>query len=273
MKLALAQLEPRSRNLDFNVATVCETLRSQTQSDLILFPEFFLGGYQLTDVDELAIDPEGPELNAIREAAAEASCAAVIGAALRRPSGVADSAVCVDEAGEIASIYDKTHLFGEEADSFIAGRSLQPATLGDRRIGLMICFDVEFPEVPRTLARRGADVLVTISANMTPFELDHDVFVPARAIENGLPHLYVNRTGEESGISFVGGSRAVDQEGNTVAILGRDPGILDVEMDLTPGRRDPRTRYAQYLRAELYSEDADSRSNETEPTQTTGSAR
>ena len=58
-------------------------------------------------------------------------------------------------------------------------------------MGPMICFDVEFPEVARTLARRGADVLVTISANMEPLGPDHDTAASARALENGLPHLYV----------------------------------------------------------------------------------
>ena len=63
----------------------------------------------------------------------------------------------------------------------------------------MICFDVEFPEVARSLAKAGANLLVTVSANMDPFGRDHDVFATARALENGVPHLYVNQVGRGRG--------------------------------------------------------------------------
>ncbi len=90
----------------------------------------------------------------------------------------------------------------------------------------MICFDVEFPEVARSLALAGADLLVTISANMDPFGRDHDVFVTARALENGLPHLYVNQVGRGEAFTFAGGTMAVSADGDRLAEAGGcDPGI------------------------------------------------
>jgi predicted amidohydrolase len=124
--------------------------------------------------------------------------------------------------------------------------------LAGRTVGPMICFDMEFPEVARTLARRGADLLVTISANSPPFELDHDVFARARALESGLPHVYVNRGGEEDGLDFCGGSLALDPEGRALAQAGDDgERVVIVEVG-PPRRRDPRTRYLEQVRPPLY---------------------
>ncbi len=119
-------------------------------------------------------------------------------------------------------------------------------------MGVMICFDLEFPEVARTLAAGGADMLVTVSANSPPFELDHDLFARTRALENGLPHVYVNRVGEEDGLGFCGGSLALDPDASVLAEAGPDAErVLHADVG-PPLRRDPRTRYRERLRAELY---------------------
>ena len=130
-------------------------------------------------------------------------------------------------------VYRKTHLFGAEREAYLAGDSLAPIVLGGRTLGVMVCFDMEFPEVARTLAVQGADLLVTISANPSPFELDHDLFARARALENGLPHVYVNRVGEESGFRFAGRSLALDPDAAPLAEAGPD-GRAGVER--RPGR-------------------------------------
>jgi len=124
--------------------------------------------------------------------------------------------------------------------------------LEGRTLGLMICFDIEFPEVARALALRGADVLVSISANPEAFRRDHEVFVPARALENGVPHLYVNRVGRQSDISFGGTSMAVDPEGTVLIEAGpKDEALLHAEIG-DAGRRDARTRYLELLRPSVY---------------------
>ena len=120
------------------------------------------------------------------------------------------------------------------------------------QIGAMVCFDVEFPEAARTLARRGAELLLTISANMAPFKLDHEVFVAARALESGLAHAYVNRTGEESGHRFVGGSTVVDADGRVLARAGAGPALLEAELVVAGSRGDARSDTVAQLRPELY---------------------
>jgi predicted amidohydrolase len=252
MKVTLAQLAPRPRDLRANLDRACELIASGAPSDLLVLPELFLSGYELGEVEPLALELEGPELADLREAAGRTGTAVVVGAAERAAGGIANSALCIDATGGLAGVYRKTHPFGSERDVYRAGDELVTVELGGRLLGLMICFDMEFPEVARTLARRGADLLVTISANSPPFELDHSVFARARALENGLPHVYVNRVGEQDGLSFNGGSLALDPDARVLADAGSwAQRIMTVEIG-APGRRDPRTHYLELLRDELY---------------------
>jgi predicted amidohydrolase len=251
MHVTLAQLAPRSRDVRANLTRACELIAARAPTDLLVLPELFLSGYQLSDVEPLAVELDGPEVHELREAARNAGVAVVVGAAERSGGAVANSALCIDAAGELAGVYRKTHLFGAERDAYVAGDELVPVRLGERVLGVMICFDMEFPEVARTLARRGADLLVTISANSPPFELDHDVFARARALENGLPHVYVNRVGEEDGLPFSGGSMALDPDARVLVEAGGEGEAVVVAEVGEPGRRDPRTRYLELVRDEL----------------------
>jgi predicted amidohydrolase len=231
---------------------VKEVLAAHSASELVVFPELFLSGYQLADVEPLAIDLDGPEVGELRAAARAASTAVLVGFAERIAAGVANSALCIDSTGEPAGVYRKTHLFGDEHGAYVPGDSLTPIRLGAHTLGVMICFDMEFPEVARTFAAQDADLLVTISANSPPFELDHDLFARTRALENGLPHVYVNRVGEEDGLGFCGGSLALDPDGGVLAEAGREDEDELVAQLGEAGRRDPRTRYRDLLRDDLY---------------------
>jgi predicted amidohydrolase len=251
--VTLAQLMPRPRDVPANLARVGDLLADAPLSDLIVLPELFLCGYELSDVRRVAIELDSPVVAELSQLARSSETAIVVGAAERLPGGVANSALCLDGSGRLAAVYRKTHLFGAEQDAYIEGDELVLAEAAGRVLGLMICFDMEFPEVARTLGQGGADLLVTISANCPPFELDHDVYARARALENGLPHVYVNRVGEQDGVPFTGGSLALDPEGHVLAEAGRDgEQVLTVEIGAA-GRRDPRVRYPGMLRPSIYS--------------------
>ena len=252
MRATLAQLAPQARDVPANLSRVQTVLASSEGTDLVMFPELFLSGYELGDAEAVCIDMDGPEVGVLREAARDNDTAIVVGAAERVADGVANSALCISRRGELAGVYRKTHLFGAEAGSYAPGDELVTVELDGRTVGLMICFDVEFPEVARTLALRGADLLVTISANPEVFRRDHEVFVPARALENGVPHLYVNRVGRQEEISFGGTSMAIDPEGTVLSEAGpEDEELLYAEIG-DAGRRDARTRYLELRRPSVY---------------------
>jgi predicted amidohydrolase len=235
LTVVLAQLNPRLRQTKVNIETMRRIVAEHPEANLVVFPELFLSGYTLTDIDELAVQMDGPELKRVTDMARESSTALIFGAPERVSDGIANSAFCVDEQGTIAAVYRKVQLYGgEESDAFVAGDELLIVELCGLKMGLMICFDVEFPEVARSLAQAGAEMLVTISANMAPFGNDHAVFVSARALENGLPHVYVNQVGPVENLTFVGGSVVVSPDGEIDAQAGSaEEAILSVRLLLS----------------------------------------
>jgi predicted amidohydrolase len=252
MRVTLAQVSPVPRQVETNVDRLVGLIATHRTSELLVAPELFLSGYQLSDVQPLGIALDGPEVKRVQRAAGEAELAVIVGFAEKIGGGTANSAVSIDHFGQLAGVYRKTHLFGAEHDVYTAGDRLSVVRLGGRMVGVMICFDLEFPEVARSLAARGADMLVTISANSPPFEVDHDLFARTRALENGLPHVYVNRVGVEDGLSFCGGSLAVDPDAGVLAEAGPEAELL-CTADVGPSqRRDARTRYLEQLRSDLY---------------------
>lgn len=222
MRALLAQLAPAPRDVDANAERVVRTLREQPDADIAVFPELFLGGYTLGRLDELAVAPDAAPLQAIAEAAAATATAVVVGFAERQAGGVANAAACFGADGALEGVYRKTHLFGAEARAFMAGGEQLVVPLAGALAAPLICFDIEFPEPARAVARAGAELLVTPSANMEPYWADHELASRARALDNRLPHVYVNRVGSESGHGFVGGSRAVGPDGTVLAELSRD---------------------------------------------------
>jgi predicted amidohydrolase len=107
---------------------------------------------------------------------------------------------------------------------------------------------MEFPEHARALALAGADLLLTVAANMEPFLGDHRLASRARALDNRLPHLYCNRCGEEAGVRFVGGSRAIGADGAIHAEAGGAAEELLAVASLPRGLSDQRVDYLAHLR-------------------------
>jgi predicted amidohydrolase len=252
LTVVLAQLNPRLRQTKVNIETMGRIVAEHPEADLVVFPELFLSGYTLSKMDELAVQIDGPELKRITDMAQESSTALIFGAPERVSGGIANSAFCMDEQGTIAAVYRKVQLYGgEESEAFVAGDELIVVELCGLKMGLMICFDIEFPEVARALARAGAEMLVTISANMEPFGSDHTVFLSARALENGLPHAYVNQVGPgEKNLTFVGGSGTVSPDGEIYAqASSSDEEILSVK--LLPANSNLREDYLSQLRSPM----------------------
>lgn len=251
LNIALAQLSPRLRQTDANIEVMNRTISEHAKADLVVFPELFLSGYTTVEVGKLAVDPEGPEVGRVAEIAKDNSTAVIFGAPERLGGGYANSAIYIDRNGSLTGVYRKTHLFGSEREAYLPGDDLLVVDLDGFKAGLMICFDVEFPEVARALARAGADLFVTISANMEPFGPDHRVFSTARALENGVPHAYVNQIGPGEEFTFVGGTMAVSADGDSLADAGSAlERVIAFELEL-PARSSVRPDYLGQLRPPL----------------------
>jgi predicted amidohydrolase len=251
MRALLAQLEP-SGTPEVNAGRAAEIIRQRgSEMDFVALPELYITGYDLRRTDDVAIGLDAPPVAALSEAAAETGTAVAVGLAERRGPAVANTVALIDERGTLTAAYRKTHLFGDESTVFEAGDELIVAELAGSRVGPLICFDMEFCEPARELARAGAQLLVTVSANMEPFYRDHLIASQARALDNRLPHLYVNQCGAQAGLRFVGGSRVVRPDGTISAeVEGDGESLLEADIE-GDGVDDDRVDYLAQLRDDL----------------------
>jgi (R)-amidase len=221
VRALLAQLASVPGETEANAERAVETLGAHPEVEIAVFPELYLGGYDLSLVPQSARAPDSPELQAIPAAAVAASTAVVVGFAERADDGTLfNSVACIDRDGSLAGVYRKTRLFGAEPEVFEPGDTLDVVRLAGLDVGPLICFDIEFAEPARALAAAGAELLVTASANMAPFGPDHERATRERALENHVPHLYANGVGAIGGFQLVGGSRSVDPSGTVLADAG-----------------------------------------------------
>jgi len=247
----LAQLESALRNPHANAERAAEALAAHPEADVAVFPELFLSAYDLRSLDETARAVDCDELAAVAEAAARTATAVVIGFAERGSRGsLFNSVACFDRDGTPAGVYRKAQLFAGERKVFRAGRELRIVRLAGLATAPLICFDVEFPELPRSLALAGAELLVTASANMEPYAADHEVATRARALENHLPHLYANAAGTIGRLTFVGRSRSVSPSGEVLAEAGAGEALLVAPVE-TAGAVDESIDYLRQLPGRL----------------------
>lgn len=205
-------------------------------AQLLVLPELFLTGYNIGG-DALRAQAETVDGPAAAQAAAiarESGLALLYGYPERGADGrLYNSALLLGPAGDTRANYRKTHLFGDmERDVFSAGQ--EPFVLAEvagLRIGLLICYDVEFPELVRGLAVRGAGLVAVPTALMRPYHFVPRMMLPVRAFENQVFLIYANRCGEESGMAYVGESCIVAPDGSVLARAGADETLLTATLD------------------------------------------
>ena len=151
-------------------------------------------------------------------------------------------------------VYDKQHLWALERFYFRGGNGTPVFQTDFGTIGIMICYDMGYPEVARMLALQGAQIVLCPSAWCEP---DHDVWdinVPARALENTVFLCAVNRYGREQDLYMGGHSKVCDPRGRVVAELPDEgEGVLNVEIDLADVVSNRQTSpYLRDRRPELY---------------------
>ncbi|MEV4193598.1 carbon-nitrogen hydrolase family protein [Streptomyces toxytricini] len=227
---------------------------AETGAGLLVTSEMFLTGYALPveEIAALAETADGPSATAIGEIARRHGVAVLYGYPERGDGdAVHNSAQLVGPDGARLANYRKTHLFGcFEQDAFTPGDTpVVQADLGGLRVGIMICYDVEFPENVRSHALAGTDLLLVPTAQMHPFQFVAEQLVPVRAFENQMYIAYVNRTGPEGEFEFVGLSCLANPDGVTRTRAGRgeemvvgdvDPELLQASRENNPYLRDRR---------------------------------
>jgi 5-aminopentanamidase len=197
-------------------------------SDVLVLPELFLTGYNIgRPAHDLAETLDGPSLVEIGKIAGQTQCALVMGFPERSGASTFNSAVIFDARGNLVSFYRKIHLFGpEERSLFPSGNELEIVELAGCRVGLAICYDIEFPEMVRELKRLGAEIILTPTAIMAPYWEVPTTFVRARALENAVTVAYANHCVREDNLQFTGLSGITGPDGVDLARAGPDAAAL-----------------------------------------------
>jgi predicted amidohydrolase len=226
IKIALAQITCKRGDKKGNIRKIEDkvvTARNQG-AELVIFPELSVTGYVLRDqIYEMAETIPGRSTNILGKLAGKTGTHIVFG--LPELSGktqatIYNAAVLVGPQGFIGKyrkMYLPTHSVFEEKRYFRPGYQTAVFETELGKIGLLICYDIFFPEVSRLARLEGAQLIVCISASPATRRAFFETLTTARAIENTAFLAYVNLVGIEDGLQFWGGSRLIGPNGTILA--------------------------------------------------------
>ncbi|MCB2185025.1 MAG: carbon-nitrogen hydrolase family protein [Deltaproteobacteria bacterium] len=219
VKAAVVQMDVALGRPEQNQARIL-SLAMETAADLVVFPECANSGYVFGSAAEALpfADPiPGPFVEELVAVARERGRCLAVGLLENHGGRLCNSAVLITGQGEV-HLYRKTHLPFIGLDRFVEpGDSLEPFDTPLGRVGLAICYEWRFPEVARSLALRGADIVVGLSNWPTGALVIPTVLLPARAVENRVWIVSANRVGLERGTTFIGRSSIISPSGETLA--------------------------------------------------------
>jgi 5-aminopentanamidase len=194
---------------------------------LVVFPECALTGYGFESRDQVRAAAEplpGPAVDVLARECARRGVWAVFGLLEAAPDGkLFNACALVGPAGFVAG-YRKVHLPCLGADRFTdpGDRPFAVHDLGGLKLGMNICFDGSFPESARILTLLGADLVVLPTNWASGARKMAELVSAARAWENHIYYLAVNRVGEEAGFRYIGLSSAADYLGNVLHFAQED---------------------------------------------------
>jgi predicted amidohydrolase len=229
-RIACIQMDCQLANPEANRSRIVEHIHAAARSsvELAIFPECAVTGYcfeSLEEAAEFAEQLNGPSLDAVARACRETGISAVVGFIEKDSGAYYNAAMAVGPGGPIGS-YRKVHLPFLGVDRFLTpgNRRFEVLQFPFGRVGMNICYDASFPEAARALKLLGAELIV-LPTNWPP---------GARKTAEYLVNVAAaNRVGVERGWRFIGRSKVVDFNGDTVAEAGgENEEMLIAEVDL-----------------------------------------
>jgi predicted amidohydrolase len=258
-KVALAQTHPVLFDKGANLQKAEQFIRQAAleKSDIAVFPELHLTGYSLAEhAVEIAEPLDGPSIKLVADMARANRVSVIMGFAEQNGHNGKpfETEVFINREGVILGAYRKMHLWGGESNWFSPGSEPCAIQSDIGLMGMLICYDIEFPETPRILAIRGAQWFAVMTAIMKPYQNLYDTYLKARALENRAWVIEVNRVGKENEIEFFGRSGVCDPFGNIVVQANEEECLIfaEVDLDLNEAAKKADTDYLSDRRPELY---------------------
>lgn len=209
------------------------TVVAATHADLVLCPELFVSGYAVGDaLRDHAEAADGPSAARIAGIARAHRKAIVYGFPERKDNTIFNAALAFGPDGTRLAHHRKLAIPpGFERDYFAAGSGLTLFAFGGLRLGLLICYDSEFPEAVRATAEAGAQAILVPTALGAQWDVVAEKVIPARAFENGVYMLYANHAGMEGALTFLGSSCIVGPDGRDCARAREGTAVIAADLD------------------------------------------
>jgi len=212
-----------------------QAVNTAEKPDVVVFPEMWNTGYALDRIHELA-DVQGERTREYLSLFSRKHQVNIIGGSIaeKKEDAILNTIYAFDRTGNVAADYSKIHLFRlmDEEKYLTAGERLGRFELDGIQSGMMICYDIRFPELSRKLALDGAKLLF-VPAEWPHPRLHHwRTLLMARAIENQMYVVSCNRVGTSGTTSFFGHSMVIDPWGEAIAEGGEEETILTATVDL-----------------------------------------
>jgi predicted amidohydrolase len=223
LRIAVLQHTPIPRNIKRTIQQLSERASEAADkgAQLLIVPEASMTGYNisLADMKTVAQTEDGELSDRVAEICGKFNIAIAYAFAEQYGSAYFNCVQVMDAAGHLCGKYRKTHLWGDlDRTLFSAGTDLTPTfTLDGWRLGLLICYDIEFPECARRLTLEGAELLVVPTGLMKPWREVAEMVVPVRAYENQIYVAYTNYCGNEGDLTYEGRSCIVGPDGKDIA--------------------------------------------------------
>ena len=239
MKISCIQMDMRLSEADYNFAHAEELIRAAAAAehpDVVVLPETWNTGFFPKDLAPCA-DRDGARTKRVFSALArELNVNIVCGSvANRKADGFYNTAYVFDRSGKTVAGYDKTHLFtpSGEHQYFRAGAHACRFTLEGRRCGLIICYDIRFPELTRTMTLEGVDLLFVVAQWPEKRTMHLETLARARAIENQMFLALCNSVGTAGETRCGGRSAVIDPWGEYLARAGSAEEVITGEADFS----------------------------------------
>lgn len=251
-KVAVVQMDCKLGNVEHNLATI-ETLANRAnreEPDIVSFPELATTGYSLNRRwRDYAEAIPGPTSDRLAWFANEFGFYLICGMVERDPKSkrIFDSALLVNPSGNIVGVYRKIHLWEKERKFFTPGRGYPVFGTKFGKIGIGVCYDLEFPEPARALALQGAEMIFFSSAQPSPMGNQVDTYIRSRAGENCLFVAHSNRIGREGKTVFFGESQIVSPLCRSLTRKDKGQGFAIARVDFRISHR-LRKRKLPYLK-------------------------
>ena len=210
------------------------------KADVVCFPEFFTTGYNLSligdDFYKLAETIPGPTTEMMGQQASKyniASVGTIVEKDIEKKGVLYDTTFFLNADGHLAGKYRKSHLYPAEHRYFRSGNCLPVFDLGGFKAGAAICYDHAFPQIFTILALQGAEIVFIPSVVPVGYEYLLDLRTRARAQDNQIFTVAVNRVGREGEFTYCGQSQVVNPRGEVIAKAAAiEEEILVAELDI-----------------------------------------